>query len=277
MHNKLFIFIIAVIAFAACNRSPRDISDLKDATPADSMMFYFGEMNASNYWQDAHSDTLLQTEQAREEFMEGFRKALELDRDQSAYNKGLQLGLRLALRLREFNERYGEDFSEAVLASSMAAFLKDESAINILEAQRGYYNIKDQFELNAAQKELGDSKLTLAHKGKENNYNMVNDTLYAQDVTPPTSGPTFKEGDRIAVEVSACTLDGKEIVARQFPDSITLGEGRIPPIVRQAIYTMTDGQTRRFMTTPRTLFGKRYAAYHLPYDEPVIFTVKAYR
>ena len=105
---------------------------------------------------------------------------------------------------------------------------------------------------------------------------MINDTLYAKPATPATNGPLFKVGERLAVDVSASTLEGREIVARQFPDSITLGEGRVPNVVREGILTMTSGQTRTFMTTPRTLFGKRYKAYSLPSDEPVIFTVKAY-
>ena len=275
MHKKLLLFSLFAFLLTGCGRSPKDISDLKDATPADSMMYYFGEMQAYNYWQDAETDTMLRSESSRKAFIEGFRAAMKMDDDNQAYNKGLQLGLRLALRLREFGSRYDMNFSEEILIASLENALKNDSAINVGEAQRGYYNLKDRLELTAASKELGDAKLKLARSSKAKGFEMVNDTLYALDITPRGTGPLLKEGDRLAVSVTASTLDGKEIVTRQFPDSLTLGEGRVPLIVRYAIMTMTDGQTRQFMTTPRVLFGKRYAVYHLPYDEPVVFTVKA--
>lgn len=275
MHKKLLLLMLAAFTLVACDRSPKDISDLKDATPADSMMFYFGTMQASIYWRDAETDTLLRSEKARQKFMEGFRAAMKMDEDDSAYNKGLQLGLRLALRLREFHQRYGEDFSEEILAASLENYLENDSDFDLAQAQKGYYRIKDQLEQEASLRELTEAKKQLAKCGKEKGYQMINDTLYALDVTPPSRGPKFKTGDRLAVEVTASTLDGKEIVTRQFPDSITLGEGRVPLIVRYAIFTMTNGQTRKFMTTPRTLLGKRYQLYHLPADKPIIFTVKA--
>ena len=243
----------------------------------DSMMYYFGEMQASSYWQDAKTDTMLRSEQSRKEFIAGLKAAMDMDENNSAYNRGLQEGLRLAMRLRDFKKIYGEDFSEEVLAASLEHFLQTDSDCNVVEAQREYYRIKDRFELTAATREIKDAKVVLTKKGTAFGFTMLNDTLYYKDVTPISTGPTFQEGDRVAVKITASTIDGKEIVTKQFPDSITLGEGRIPLIVRYAIYTMTDGQTRQFMTTPRTLFGKRYAAYKLPSDEPVIFTVKAQR
>lgn len=260
---------------AGCHNTPKDLSELKDATPADSMMYYFGEMQASYYWQDAQADTMLKTEASRRDFIEGFRAAMKMDRDENAYNLGLALGLRLAVRLREFKTRYGTEFSEEVLAASLEHFLENDTLVNVADAQRGYYRIKDKLELGAAESELVKAKARLAERGHARGYEMVSDTLFALDVTPATSARRFQEGDRISCHVTASTIDGKEIDARQFPDSITLGEGRVPMVVRYAIYTMTDGQTRQFMTTPRTLFGKRYTAFKLPPDEPVIFTVKA--
>ena len=209
--------------------------------------------------------------------MNGFRAAARLDEDNAAYNKGLQLGLRLAIRLREFSKRYGMDFSSEILAASLQNALKADMRDSIVEAQKGFYLIKDRLDLQTAQKETSIAKENLAQMASARGFVMVSDTLYALDVTPSQGNVRFKDGDRVAVEVSASTLDGKEIVARQFPDSLTIGEGRVPRVVCLGIHTMTNGQTRSFMTTPRTLFGKRYATYHLPYDEPVIFTVKAAR
>ena len=248
---------------------------MHNPSDTDSMMYYFGEMQANNYSQDAESDTLLRSEEAKAQFMEGLRHAIKMDSSDEAYNKGLQLGLRLALRLREFENRYGVSFSKDIMAAALENALNSYKEVDIISAQKGFYAIKDRLELKTASKEVSDAIVKLRTQGNDNGFIMISDTLFAKDVTPGNGGPTFKNGDRVAVEVSASTLDGKEIVARQFPDSLTIGEGRVPKIVSIGINTMTNGQTRTFMTTPRTLFGKRYAAYHLPHDEPVLFTVKA--
>ena len=108
-HKNLLIALMgALLVLTGCKNSPKKLSDLKGGTPADSMMYYFGQMQAGNYWQDAETDTLLRSDDSREEFMKGFRAAMGMDTDDPAYNKGLQLGLRLAVRLREFKERYGK-------------------------------------------------------------------------------------------------------------------------------------------------------------------------
>lgn len=275
---SLLLPALLLVSLIGCEKKPQSLADLKDGTPADSMMFYFGQMQASNFWQDAASDTLLRSIEARKEFLKGFNAALKMENEKAAspYNKGLQLGLRLAIRLREFQERYGMEFSESIMSAALEqAILKDSCDIDIAEAQKGFYLIKDRLELIAANKDVADAKGNLASEAKRMGFTMITDTLYAKDITPAGNGPTLKEGARVAVEVTASTIDGTEIVAKQFPDSLTIGEGRVPNIVSVGMRTMTSGQTRTFMTTPRTLFGKRYAIYHLPSDQPVIFTVKA--
>lgn len=277
--HKIYLFSLALVAImaGACKntRDPKSFDDMVNPSSADSMMYYFGEMNAASYWQDAETDTALRSEKAREDFVKGFKEAIYLAKDNEAFNKGLQLGLRLAVRLNEFENRYGIDFPEDILVAALRNSLEADGRADVAKSQQGYYNIKDRLEIEASKRELLGSKQQLAKKGREYGYEMVSDTLYAMDVTPAGPGPRFKDGDRVAVYVTASTIDGKEIVARQFPDSITIGAGRVPRIVCLGIHTMTNGQTRKFMTTPRTLFGKRYATYHLPSDEPVIFTVKA--
>ena len=275
MHKLYFLIGLAALALTGCgNSAPQSLADLKGKSSADSMMYYFGEMQASAYWQDAETDTLLRTREAREEFMEGFRAAMGLDRESAAYNKGLQLGLRLGIRLREFEERYDMKFPVDVLAASLENNLREDHRDSVAEAQQGFYKIKDRLELGAASRELVVARQKLAREARERGYEMVSDTLYAIDVAPGAPGPKYKDGDKVGVYVTAYTLDGSEIVTRQFPETITIGAGRVPRVVCLGIHTMTSGQTRTFMTTPRTLFGKRYATYHLPYDEPVIFTVK---
>lgn len=274
--NYSLLPAVALLLFSCGKGEPSAMTDINQANAADSMMYYLGEMQASTYWQDAETDTLLATQEARDQFVKGVRDAIEMGTENAAYNRGLQLGLRLSLRLEEFKGRYGLTFPASVLVGALKANLEKDNRQGVVDAQKGFYKIKDRLELEAAGRELQGSKILLQKKGEEMGFKMINDTLYAKPATPATNGPLFKVGERLAVDVSASTLEGREIVARQFPDSITIGEGRVPNVVREGILTMTSGQTRTFMTTPRTLFGKRYKAYNLPSDEPVIFTVKAY-
>ncbi|MCH5214454.1 MAG: FKBP-type peptidyl-prolyl cis-trans isomerase [Muribaculaceae bacterium] len=278
--KRIYLLLLPVMLLCSCGgKSPKSLEELKEGTPADSMMFYFGQIQANNYFMDMETDTMLRSPEARAQFMEGLRKAMELEKDfdHVAYNKGLKEGVRLAIRLREFESRYGCEFPESVLLSSIETALKSDTGVNVAEAQKGFYKIKDRFELQAGEKELEQSRKLLAKEAPGRGFEMVSDTLYAKDVTPGNGGVRFKDGDRVAAEVTATTLDGKEIETRQFPDSITIGAGRVKRVVCLAMHTMTDGQTRSFMTTPRTLFGKEYKGLYLTADEPVIFTVKVTR
>ena len=277
MHKYLLLAALGgLFIFTGCKNSPKSISDLKGTTAEDSMMYYFGEMQANNYWQDAETDTLLRLEDARRDFMNGLRAGLDMDKDNEAYNKGLQLGVRLGIRIHEFEERYGVSLPKDIMVAAMANCLDEgNESFNIAEAQKGFYAIKDRYEFEASKKDINAAADNLVKSAKEQGFSRINDTLYVKTITPG-NGRRFKLGDRLPVEVTASKLNGQELVTKQFPDSVTLGEGRLRPVITQAVLTMNDGQTCQFMTTPRTLLGKRlHTVYKLPADQPLIFTVKA--
>lgn len=276
MRKHPFIILILTAILWSCGGKTDSLDNLKDATPQDSMMYFFGIMQANNYLQDAESDTVMLTEKGRDEFIRGFREAMKMESDNDCYNKGLQLGLRLAIRLREFEKDYGMKFSEEMLADAFAQYVKSDSVIDIAYAQKNYYKIKDLLDLKKAAKELGAAKESLAKEAAREGFQAVSDTLYAKDVTKAGPGPKFKDGDRVSIKVNTATTDGREL-GRQFPDTITIGAGRVPRVICLATHTMTSGQTRTFMTTPKTMFGNQYAKYQLRSDEPIIFTVKAER
>lgn len=288
--KKHYLLLLAVaILMVGCSKDKgekeyqfEEISKLEDlskketgVTPSDTMMYYFGAMQAANYLQDAETDTLLKTDKQKEAFMKGFRDAAVMVDESDAYNKGLQLGLRLGMRLKEFEERYGMDYSADVLAASLQHFINNPDEVELVAAQKSFYEVKDRLETKAAQKDVAGAMDNLAKVAKERGFTRLSDTLYVKDVTPKGSGPVLKPGDKVAVDVIASTLDGEEITTRQFPDSLVIGEGRVPKVVFVGMETMTSGQTRQFMTTPRTLMGKRLRIYNLDPEEPVIFTVKA--
>ena len=47
--------------------SIRHLGDYKETTAADSLIYYFGQLRAVDYWQYAQQDTILKTQQSRED------------------------------------------------------------------------------------------------------------------------------------------------------------------------------------------------------------------
>lgn len=278
--KKTIFFIVALLVVMAtgCEKEPKSLADIKNATPADSMMYFLGEMVASNYWKDAQTDTMLGTQKAREQYNKGLREGLKRAKESVAYNKGLAEGVRLAIRIQEFERRYDVEFPEKILAAAVKNTLESDNRNMVAESQQNFYHIKNRFESKAAGREGIVAKQRLETVAGEEGYSRVNDSLYVRDITPSGGGELFRDGEQVNVSISASTIYGKEIVTVQYPDIVTIGEGRLPEIIAQGLRTMTDGQTRTFITTPRTLLGRKYNEnYHIPYEEPVRFTVKATR
>lgn len=270
------LLILSIISLTSCGGKSGASGQNDGAESPDSMMYYFGIMQANNFRQDATNDTILLTPEGRKQFLAGFKAAMKVESDDDSYNQGLQLGLRLAIRLREFEKMYGVKFSESELIKSFEECMMSDNPIDISAAQKGYYAIKDRLDLRKNSKESESAIKELARQAREDGFTMVSDTLFAKDITQSAGGPKFKDGDHIAIQVNAATLDGREL-GRQFPDSITIGAGRVPRIICLATHTMTSGQTRTFMTTPKTIFGNQFANYQLRSDEPIVFTIKAER
>lgn len=272
---KHFFPILALFALllSSCGGRPESISDISNPTAEDSLMYYYGQMNANNYWYDALSDTILKTEDARREFMEGFIAGLRDGKDNDAYNKGLQLGARLASRVNDFETAYNLVLPKDVLIGSMQAGLANDTNIDIADAQKQFYLIKDRFEGDKGAREAGLSRKSLAKAAGKTDMTMVNDSLYCKKISSG-GGQKFKKGDKVEIMLTASTIDGNAI-GRQFPPKITIGEGRLPEIVNVALLTMSDGETCMFMTTPRALLGRKFEKYFISAQDPVYFSVKA--
>ena len=77
MKLKLPFHALAIGAFlcaaVACDRNPKNIDDIADPTPGDSLMYYFGQMQADNYWRQTQNDSAMSSEEARTEYMRAWR------------------------------------------------------------------------------------------------------------------------------------------------------------------------------------------------------------
>lgn len=268
-------FAFLTLVLASCDGKPEKMADIPNASAEDSLIFYYGQMNANNYWYDALSDTILKTEDARKEFLEGFKSGLNDGKDNDPYNKGLQLGARLASRIHDFEKAYNLSFSRDILIASLEAGLKNDSSINLTEAQTNFYKIKDRFEVDKGIREAGLSRKALAKAASKMQMRQISDTLYFKEVSPG-QGAKLKNGDKVEILVTASTIDGN-VIAKQFPPKITIGEGRVRKILCEALLNMSDGETKIFMTTPKALLGREFEKYFISAQDPVYFSVKATR
>lgn len=274
-YSFAFLLLIGALTFS-CGNKPQEISEMKNASEADSLMYYFGLMQAKNYWLDAMTDTLLKTEEGRREFVKGFRDGLKYDKDDYCYNKGLKEGVRLAIRLRELEKAYGISFPEEMLANSVELAMQSKDSFDVADAQMNFYKIKDRLDLQRGVREGETARKMLAEAATRQNYSMLSDSLYGRDVTPGGAGPKFKEGDQAEIYLTTAKLDGTPI-GKQFPPKVKIGKGRVANVICLALLTMTDGQTRSFITTPQAFFGKNYDRYRVNSDEVVQFTIQAQR
>ena len=78
----------------------KELSEISNATMADSLAYYLGEQGAMAYWQAAAQDTTLKTEAARAAYLKGFQKGMESISEEDAYNRGVSQGMNLAMYLK---------------------------------------------------------------------------------------------------------------------------------------------------------------------------------
>ena len=277
MKLKLPFHALAIGAFlcatVACDRNHKNIDDIADPTPGDSLMYYFGQMQADNYWRQTQNDSAMSSEEARTEYMQGVEAGIRAAKGSDAYNRGLFLGVQLAMNSKEFEEAYDVDLDRELMLGGLANGLRSDTAVRIADAHAAYYKVVDRLNESRQKRDNDAAIIALAKTAERRGLSEVDDNLYAVDITK-SNGLPLREGDRVHIEITSATASG-HMAGGYFPDIITLGAHRIPDVLRMALYTMTNGQTRQFMTTPMDLFGQRYSRMGLRPDDPIVFTVHA--
>ena len=102
------VLVGGALALSSCSGGGSSTADnLKDAAPGDSLLYYFGQIQAAEYWRQAESDTTLRDEKSREDFMRGVKAGMDAVRSEDAYNQGVYLGVQMAMQIKESEEAYG--------------------------------------------------------------------------------------------------------------------------------------------------------------------------
>lgn len=244
-----------------------------NAAKADSLISYFGEMRGAEYLREAEKDTTLATEASKQAYLSGVRAGLNAVKDgNEAYNRGLFLGMQMAMNMNQFSSDYGIKLSSKVFVESLAKTIGSDSVGNPQEMQREFYRLMGEFN---QQKEQRDAELAAANlEAAASKAGMVKitDQLYGKTEKGDTAS-LIKMGDRIKLDITA-TVNGRVIDA-PMPHEITVGQRLKESPVTDAVLTVAPGQKGDFLTSAHALYKQRCQQLRLEPSDVVNLQITA--
>lgn len=250
--------LAATAALTAC--SGAGTADGKSAMPAnastaDSVMYYFGQMRAADYWRQTQNDTTLAEESARQAYLRGLRAGLDAVRgNEKAYDQGVLMGVQMAMNLAEFAQTYDITPNQAIMLQSLATALKNDSVLNNRDMQRDFYNLMQTLN-NQRDQRMAEAAVKVLKKAATPDMQPVDSTLYGRTVKT-SDGEQLRAGDRVKVQIAVTDQKGEPVKAR-MPQEITIGDRYVSAPISAAVASMRTGETRQFITTAFCLLGQR--------------------
>lgn len=258
---KLNVLTLAAagLLLAACGgkgeKAAHTLADYENASMADSLMYYFGQMRAVDYWHEAESDTILKSRDSRDEFLRGVRAGMDATRQSDAYNQGLFVGVQLAMNLKEMQAAYGMTPNRQILLDGITDGLVNDSVVNPGEANIGFQQIVERLNIQKEETDRQKGQDALVKEAKTMKMTRLSDNLYA-GAAGNAAGETLHVGDRVAVQLTVKVVGGETLDERAHHE-FEIGAA-LPGPITEALLSMHVGETRRFLTTPPALFGRYY-------------------
>lgn len=264
---------LACVALASC-QGPQGspLSEIDNATPGDSMMYYFGQIRGNEFKREAEKDTLLSTAAARKAYIDGVQAGIKAARgNDDAYNRGLFMGLQMAMNVNSFREDYDVKLDPKVFMEGMAESFSSDSISNDMTAQQEFHRLMNQFN---EQKEIRDREkaaLNLKADAAKQGLTEITPDLYGK-AGEASDSLRIKEGDKLKFEIRIEDGQGKEIPA-PFPKEMTVGQRMNKSPLSAAVMQLKSGETGTFLTTGQALFGPRCAQIRIAPSEVLTMIV----
>ena len=266
------IAALAIIATSCQNTGSGSLS--KDSTPADSLMYYLGQMRAADYAREAKRDTTMDNAAAKRAYLQGFQAGMNgMRADDEAYNRGFQQGVQMAMNMHEFSENYDMKLNGQVFLGSLSACLAADSLPESREIQQEFRKVMNSITTAKENRDKEASRETLTQVAAKLNLPKIADDLYGK-VTETTEGEQIKEGDEVKLDVKAEKADGSSFKGN-LPTRGKVGARNFPEPLNDAIISLKDGETGHFATTAMALYGQRCKQMGLEPSDIITFTLKA--
>ncbi|MDE6443158.1 MAG: hypothetical protein K2K64_01865 [Muribaculaceae bacterium] len=276
MKFKSFLTIAASgLLLAACSGNQgKSLDQIKDATPGDSLVYFFGEINGSQYLTMAQSDSTFATDAAKRSYVNGVKAGLNsFNPNDEAFNRGMHLGLQMARNISEFKKDYDVQLNKEVFIQGLVEILNSDSVKNMSDVQNAFNRIMTDF---SNRKESIDKEAAAAALSKEAakmKLAKVTDGLYGGP-TDKKEGQQLKDGDDVIVKFDLKTIAGKSLDI-PLPTSLKIGSRNLPQQISDAIKTLKNGETGKFITTANDLFGRRSEQFNLAPKDVIVMDITA--
>lgn len=276
MKIKHFLSIAATgLLLAACSgNTGSDTLQKADASmiaKGDSLVYYFGQMRGAEFLREAASDTALDNEAAHQAYLRGMKAGLSaVKANQEAYNKGLFLGMQMAMNFNQFEKDYGMKLNTQKFVQGITETLNADSVVNASKVQSSFYRIMNEFNQEKEARDKAAADAALAKAAEKEGFGKISDDLYGN--IKESLGRKIQDGDRINVDFTITDLGGKPIEA-PFPKSLVVGQRLNNTPLGDAFKSLVSGEKGTFLTTAQALFGARSAQLGVQPSEVLRVTV----
>lgn len=280
MKIKSYLSIAAAaLLLASCqgnsgSGSGKSLADIPNATAADSLMYYFGQMRAAEYQREAQRDTILTTEQAKKAYIQGVQAGINAAKaGDEAYNRGMFLGMQMAMNMQQFKDEYEVQLNKRVFVESLANAINADSIQDAREMQREFYRIMNTFNEQKEKRDKEAASESLSQEATKLKMPKISDDLYGE-VLAKNDSAQIKTGDNVTMTLEFNKADGQAIET-PFPSKGKVGSRSLQGPVNDALKAMKSGESGKFASSAYALFGQRCQQMGLKPADAVIFTLKA--
>lgn len=249
-----------------------ELSEITNATPADSLLYFYGQLKAVDYWHSAALDTTLNDPDSIDAYLLGVEKGLKSFKDDdAAYNKGISDGVRLAAKLLKFERNYGIVANPGMVYNGLALGIKNKNSVNEKDAREAFYKIvRVMGEKRLAQEQEAGEKMLREVAASLKMY-CINNTLWCR-IMEDGSGEVFKKGDVVKVHLHVSAPDGRDLNI-ELPPQVEVGSKYGANVFNEAIESMKSGEKSQYATTAYALLGGSCEKFNLMPSDIVLFTI----
>lgn len=276
MKIKSFLSIAATgLLLAACSGNQgKSLDQIKDATPGDSLVYFFGEINGSQYLTMAQSDSTFATDAAKRSYVNGVKAGLNsFNPNDESFNRGMHLGLQMARNISEFKKDYDVQLNKEVFIQGLVEVLYSDSVKNMSDVQNAFNRIMTDFSNRKETMDKEAAASALSKEAAKMKLAKVADGLYGGP-TDKKDGQQLKDGDDVIAKFELKTVAGKALDI-PLPTSLKIGARNLPDQISDALKTLKSGETGKFITTANDLFGRRSEQFNLSAKDVIVMDITA--